>query len=78
MDEPFPVTVALVNAAADAIMIEMGFDPAVAQQTAMSALFAGRRHATERDTELDRVRAQNDRLRKQLARAERRFTPDDR
>lgn len=64
--DPFPITVALVQAAADGVMIEMGLDPLMAHKAAMASLFAGRRHAVERDFEIKSVRAQNDRLRKQL------------
>jgi hypothetical protein len=67
-EEPFPVTLALVRAAADALMAELAMDPLAAQQAAMSALFAGRTHAYERDLEIKSVRSQNDRLRKQLDR----------
>ncbi len=70
LDDPFPVTVALVQAAADAVMAELGADPLWAQKAAMSALFAGRQHALARDFELKSVRAANDRLRKQLTRTE--------
>jgi len=70
-EEPFPVTVELVGQAAAAIMAELGVDMALARDAAMSALFAGRKHALERDTMVDRLRAENDRLRKHLARAER-------
>lgn len=66
LNDPYPVTVAMVQAAADALMVELGLDPLAAQQAAMSALFAGRRHAHERDFELKSVRASNDRLTKQL------------
>ncbi len=71
LDDPFPVTLALVRAAADALMIEMGLDPLMAQQAAMSALFAGRKHAVDRDFEIKSIRAANDRLRKKLDRLER-------
>lgn len=74
LDDPFPVTVALVQAAADAIMVEHQIEPLMAQQLAMSALFAGRQHAMARDFEIKSVRAQNDRLSKQLARAEEELT----
>jgi hypothetical protein len=70
IDDPFPVTLALVQAAADALMAELGFKPLAAQRAAMSALFAGRAHAVDRDYEIRSVRAQNDRLRKQLTRAD--------
>lgn len=70
-DDPFPVTVALVQAAADALMAELGMDPLMAQRAALSALFGGRRHATERDWEIKSLRAQADRLHKQLDRLER-------
>lgn len=76
--DTFPVTVSLVRTAADAVMTETGLDPSTAMSAAMAALFAGRKHAMERDRELETVRAANDRLRKQLKAAERRFTPDDR
>lgn len=70
-DEPFPVTVAIVRAAADAIMADLNTDPLWAQQAAMAALFAGRAHVMARDFELKSIRAQNDRLRKQLDHLER-------
>lgn len=70
LDDPFPVTLALVQAAADALMVELELEPLLAQRAAMSALFAGRLHAVTRDYELRSVRAQNDRLRKQLIRIE--------
>lgn len=65
--EPFPVTTALVHAAADAVMSELGADPVYARDVAIAALFAGRRHALERDQEIESVRAANDRLRAQVA-----------
>lgn len=70
LDDPFPVTTALVQASADALMLELEMDPLTAQRAAMAALFAGRRHAVERDWEIKSLRAQADRLRKQLARLE--------
>lgn len=70
IDDPFPVTTALVQAAADALMVELGMDPLMAQRAAMSALFGGRRHAMARDFELRSVRAANDRLRKQIIQLE--------
>lgn len=71
LDDPFPVTVDLVQAAAEAIITELGIDPLMAQRAAMSALFAGRTHALQRDFELKSVRAINDRLRKKLDQLER-------
>jgi hypothetical protein len=69
-EEPFPVTVELIGVAAAAIVAELGLDMGVARDAAMSALFAGRKHALERDTQIIRLRAENDRLRKHLARTE--------
>lgn len=68
LDDPYPVTLALVHAATDALMVELGMEPLAAQQAAMSALFAGRRHAHERDFEIKSLRAKADRLTKQLDR----------
>jgi len=77
LDDPFPVTTELVQAAADAIMRELGFEPLVAQRAAMSAMFAGRAHAVEHDWEIRSLRAQADRLRDQLREAERKLQEHD-
>ena len=69
-DEPFPVTVALVGTAAAAIMAETGAGPEAARDAAMAALFAGRKHALERDHVIERTRAENHRLRQLLDQAE--------
>ena len=73
MDDPFPVTVALVRAASEAVITELNVDPVWAQQAAMAALFGARKHAMDRDYELKSVRAQNDRLRKQLRELQRKL-----
>jgi hypothetical protein len=65
--EPFPVTTTLVGLATDAVMSELGADPGYARDAAMAVLFAGRRHALERDHEIETVRAANNRLRAQVA-----------
>lgn len=69
-EEPFPVTVALVGAAAAAIMAETGAGPEAARDAAMAALFAGRKHVLERDRYIERTRAENHRLRQLLDQAE--------
>lgn len=68
LDDPLKITVALVQAAADGIMVDMGLDPLMAHKAAMAALFAGRAHVMERDFEIKSLRAQADRMRKQLDR----------
>lgn len=66
LHDPFPVTVALVKAAAAEVAAELDVGPLTALRAATAALLAGHQHAAHRDYELTSVRAQNDRLRKQL------------
>jgi|SRR5688500_8840072 len=66
LNDPFPVTVALIQAAATEIVAELDFEPLLAHRAATAALLAGHHHAVHRDYEITSVRAQNDRLRKQL------------
>lgn len=73
-EEPFPVTVELIGRAAAAIVAELGVSPETARDAAMAALFAGRAHALERDTYIERVTAANHRLRQKLDQVEQEVT----